>query len=35
MYVIETLLVDNGSLSPAATLQLRAVAKAIDRKSVV
>ncbi len=31
MYVIETLLVDNGSLSPAATLQLRAVAKAMGK----
>jgi sirohydrochlorin ferrochelatase len=32
MYVIETLLVDNGSLAPAATLQLRSLAKALGRK---
>ena len=31
MYVIETLLVDNGSLAPAATLQLRALAKAMGK----
>jgi sirohydrochlorin ferrochelatase len=31
MYVIETLLVDNGSLAPAATLQLRALAKALGK----
>lgn len=31
MYVIETLLVDNGSLAPAATLQLRSLAKATGK----
>jgi len=31
MYVIETLLVDNGSLAPAATLQLRALARAMGK----
>lgn len=31
MYVIETLLVDNGSLAPAATLQLRALARALGK----
>lgn len=32
MYVIETLLVDNGSLAPAATLQLRALSRALGKK---
>ena len=31
MNVVETLLVDNGSLAPAATLQLRALAKAVGK----
>lgn len=31
MYVIETLLVDNGSLSPAATLQLRTISSALSK----